>query len=249
MEVRRKHSERASGCLDCPRKVSSGVLIWSARCQVGVGDFSRLRWSFGVVVGWVGGGPGCCARHAVRLIQAGWDRRTMVRRGEPLSSIERGRPREGGGLLIERSRVPRACRVATDPADGEGGCLCPKAAVRAVPPRLLLLCLLLRSSWLTVEGGRQIGAGLLHRRGGRAALSCRVTWAGGVPTRHSRRLVAGLPSSRVDAVVARPRRDGSCSSRARARTFTTASVKDRQCRPDPARPLSTVACAGGAAPL
>ena len=38
----------------------------------------------------------------------------------------------------------------------------PEAAVRAVPPRLLLLCLLLRRSWLTVEGGRQSGdAGLL----------------------------------------------------------------------------------------
>ena len=31
---------------------------------------------------------------------------------------------------------------------------CPKSAVRAVPPTLLLLCLLLRGSWLTVEGSR-----------------------------------------------------------------------------------------------
>ena len=44
----------------------------------------------------------------------------MVRRGEPLSRIERGRP--GGGLLIGGSRVPRACRAATDPADGIVGC-------------------------------------------------------------------------------------------------------------------------------
>jgi hypothetical protein len=37
-----------------------------------------------------------------------------------------------------------------------------------VPGRLLLLCLLLRSSWLTVEGGREIGAaGVLRRQGGR----------------------------------------------------------------------------------
>jgi hypothetical protein len=25
------------------------------------------------VVGWVGGGPACCARRAVRLIYAGWE--------------------------------------------------------------------------------------------------------------------------------------------------------------------------------
>jgi hypothetical protein len=44
-------------------------------------------------------------------------------------------------------------------------CLTPDAAVGAVPARPLLLCLLLRSSRLTVEGGRQIGAaGVLHRR-------------------------------------------------------------------------------------
>jgi hypothetical protein len=61
----------------------------------------------------------------------------------------------------------------------------PDAAVRAVPSRLLLLCLLLRSSWLTVEGGRQIGAaGLLHRRGGRAALAVSVSVAVGVPKQH-----------------------------------------------------------------
>jgi hypothetical protein len=51
-----------------------------------------------------------------------------------------------------------------------------------VPARLLLLCLLLRSSWLTVEGGRQIGAaGVLHGRGGRAAVAVSVGVAVGVP--------------------------------------------------------------------
>ena len=51
-----------------------------------------------------------------------------------------------------------------------------------MPARLLLLCLLLRSSWLTVEGGRQVGAaGVLHRRGGRAAVAVSVGVAGGVP--------------------------------------------------------------------
>ena len=52
---------------------------------------------------------------------------------------------------------------------------CPKAAVRAMPARLLLLCLLFRSSWLTVEGDRHVGAaGVLHRRGGRAAVAVRL---------------------------------------------------------------------------
>jgi hypothetical protein len=56
-----------------------------------------------------------------------------------------------------------------------------------MPARLLLLCLLLRSSWLTVEGDRHVGAaGVLHRRGGWAAVAVRVGVAGGVPTRHSR---------------------------------------------------------------
>jgi nitrogen-specific signal transduction histidine kinase len=44
----------------------------------------------------------------------------------------------------------------------------------AVPPRLLLLCLLLRGSWLTVEGRRHGAAGVLHRRGRRAALAVSV---------------------------------------------------------------------------
>ena len=39
---------------------------------------------------------------------------------------------------------------------------------------LLLLCLLLRSSLLTVEGDRHVGAaGVLHRRGGRADVAVR----------------------------------------------------------------------------
>ena len=48
-----------------------------------------------------------------------------------------------------------------------------EAAVRAVPARLLL-CLLLRSSWLAVEGSREIGPArrVLHRRAGRVAGGC-----------------------------------------------------------------------------
>jgi hypothetical protein len=44
----------------------------------------------------------------------------MVRRGVALSRIERGQP--GGGVLIEPSRLPRACRAATDPVDGMRAC-------------------------------------------------------------------------------------------------------------------------------
>ena len=60
--------------------------------------------------------------------------------------------------------------------------VCPKSAVRAVPSRLLLLCLLFRSSWLAAEGGRQVGAArVLHRRGGGSALAVSVGVAVGVP--------------------------------------------------------------------
>ena len=51
-----------------------------------------------------------------------------------------------------------------------------------MPARLLLLCLLFRSSWLTVEGGRQVDAAkVLHRQGGRVAVAVSVGVAGGVP--------------------------------------------------------------------
>ena len=51
-----------------------------------------------------------------------------------------------------------------------------------MPARLLLLCLLLRSSWLTVEGDRQIGAArVLRRPGGRAVVAVSVDVAVGVP--------------------------------------------------------------------
>jgi len=63
-------------------------------------------------------------------------------------------------------------------------CICPKGAVRAMPARLLLLCLLFRSSWLAVEG-HVGGAGVLHRQGGRAAAAVRVCVAGGVPNQQS----------------------------------------------------------------
>jgi hypothetical protein len=56
-----------------------------------------------------------------------------------------------------------------------------------MPARLLLLCLLLRSSWLAAEGDRQVGAAtVLHRRGGRAAVAVSVGVGGGVPLQNSR---------------------------------------------------------------
>jgi len=77
-----------------------------------------------------------------------------------------------GAPAQEREDLPRRARCR----------LTPGAALRVAPGRLLLLCLLLRSSWLTVEGGRQIGAaGVLHRRGGRAAVAASVSVAVGVP--------------------------------------------------------------------
>jgi hypothetical protein len=55
-------------------------------------------------------------------------------------------------------------------------------------PRGCCSCACFRSSWLTVEGGRQVGAaGVLHRRGGRAAVAVRVGVAGGVPNRYAAR--------------------------------------------------------------
>lgn len=56
-----------------------------------------------------------------------------------------------------------------------------------MPARLLLLCLLLRSSRLTVEAGRQVGvAGVLHRWDDPAAVAVSVGVAGGVPMQLSR---------------------------------------------------------------
>ncbi len=58
--------------------------------------------------------------------------------------------------------------------------------------RLLLLCLLLRSSWLTVEGDRHGGADrVLHRQGGRAVVAVSVGMPGCVPNEQSRRLGSG----------------------------------------------------------
>jgi hypothetical protein len=54
------------------------------------------------------------------------------------------------------------------------GCLCPKAAVRAMSARLLLLCLLFRSSWLTNGGGRPAGCCIAGADG--QSWPCRSAW-------------------------------------------------------------------------
>jgi hypothetical protein len=89
-------------------------------------------------------------------------------------------------LANRRWAAKRGSRLAFVLARASGprrrGWLCPKSAVRAMPARLLLLCVLFRASWLTVEGDRHVGAaGAVHRRGGRAAVAVRVGVAGGVP--------------------------------------------------------------------
>jgi hypothetical protein len=46
-----------------------------------------------------------------------------------------------------------------------------------MPARLLLLCLLFRSSWLTVEGGREVSAaGVLLAGADGQPWSCRWAW-------------------------------------------------------------------------
>jgi hypothetical protein len=59
----------------------------------------------------------------------------------------------------------------------ERGCLTPDAAVRAVPARVLLSCLLFRSLWLMVEGDRHFSAaGVLHRRADGQPWPCASVW-------------------------------------------------------------------------
>ena len=116
-----------------------------------------------------------------------------------------GRPRRRRGAR-SRGRPPAARRV-TDAAPAtalrpEGPCSagvrrcrdCPIAVLRAMPAKLPLLCLLLRSSWLAVEGDRRVGAvGGPHRRGGRAAVAVRVGVAAGVAHQQSGSVPGGLP--------------------------------------------------------
>ena len=110
-----------------------------------------------------------------------------IRRADAARVPNRQGPDGRAGVEPERTR--RVCwlyvrRLAAGALVAE---FVPKSAVPPVPARLLLLCLLFRSSWRRVEGDRHVGAaGVLHRRGGRAALAARVGVAPGVPKRLSR---------------------------------------------------------------
>jgi len=88
-------------------------------------------------------------------------------------------------LEAERASAPGVAaphhdqhRAAVRRTEGRD-CLCPKAAVRAMPARLLLLCVLLRSSWLTAEGGRdrrRHSAASPGRTGSRGRVGGRGWW-------------------------------------------------------------------------
>jgi hypothetical protein len=97
-----------------------------------------------------------------------------------------GGPADSRGWFGLRSMAPARPLQQCCPA--EGGCpVTPDAAVRPVSARLLLLCLLLRSSWLAAEGGLQVGAArVLHRRGGGTAVAESVGVAVSVPLQNSR---------------------------------------------------------------
>jgi hypothetical protein len=94
---------------------------------------------------------------------------------DPLRASSTGSACETGLLTVRRKRETalhsrcsyRAWRPRSRlPTQAAAHCwITPDAAVGGVPLRLLLLCLLFRSSWLTVEGERHVGAaGVLDRR-------------------------------------------------------------------------------------
>src|SRR3954470_22697355 len=88
-------------------------LIWRVVCQPGRPGLARWRWVAVGVVGWVGGGPAVlCATRGQTDIRGFGGRRTMVRRGEPLSRVGRGQPPEG---RVAHSRVAGSPRVAGPP--------------------------------------------------------------------------------------------------------------------------------------
>jgi hypothetical protein len=99
---------------DFPHISSTRMLIWRGVCQGGV-VVSRVRvggWGCGRLGGWR---SGCCARRVVRLIYAGsGGRRTMVRRGEPLS-YERAWPAWAGCSKHHRGFPARAGPPPTQP--------------------------------------------------------------------------------------------------------------------------------------
>jgi hypothetical protein len=114
--------------------------------------------------------------------------------GPTSASSLAGRPSRRRALArIELAPAPPSARDQSRRPRRSRDSSCPEAAVRAVPARLLLSCLLFRSSWLTMEGDRHFGAAaVLRRRGGRAAVAVRVGVAGRVPERKGYSARSGL---------------------------------------------------------
>ena len=113
-------------------------------------------------------------------------------------------------LLRARSSHQRR-RRSRDP-------VCPKAAVRAMSAMLLLLCLLFRSSWLTVEGGRQAAASP-GRTGSRGRVGRRGWWRSILEVsrspRSSHEIAPFSPMQQRSRVLLLDERDswlGSCST-------------------------------------
>jgi hypothetical protein len=107
----------------------------------------------------------------------------------------RWRPRRSGPSkqVVVVDAVAALHQQRSRPRSRPGDRITPEAAVRAMPARLLPLCLLFRGSWLTVVGDRHVGAaGVLHRPGRRAAVAVRVGVAPGVPERNRYSARSGL---------------------------------------------------------
>ncbi len=84
---------------------------------------------------------------------------------------------------------------------GRRDSLCPIAAVLAIPGRLLLLCLLLRSSWLTMTAAARSRGQSAASPGRTAPVAEAVGVAGGAPTGERHLFSRGLPQCRARPAV------------------------------------------------
>jgi len=112
---------------------------------------------------------------------------------------------------------------------------CPKAAVRAMSARLLLLCLLFRSSWLTVTGGRgrrRHSAASPGRTGSRGRVGRRGWWRS--EARASVRELGSIETSalRESRSSAPARVARACRPTQQPRPAVAAAVPDRLCHRD-----------------
>ena len=127
----------------------------------------------------------------------------------PLRPIQEPGSASSGLLLClpkraSRRRCPARWFPCSNGQRGAGCWSCPIAAVLAIPGRLLLLCFLLGSSWLTMTaaaGSRRQGAAPPGRT---AALAEPVGVAGGAPTGERHVFSRGLPRCRARPAVWAP---------------------------------------------